>query len=258
MVFPYIGKGVIAYLNDLLVYNEDAESHAKLLEVLLKTLEGNEMYPNVSKCLFGCSEMAYLGYAVIGRGVTPRKEKVRAIEICKKMSEVEPQNAIYDQELLALVTALERWRRLLLHAEVTVPTDRRGLQYLLQLKGDKRARGRVARWSDFLVNFDRLTGKYKPGSEHAIADALTGLPIHKNTANVSKSNAQLVTHRAEEMSAIAHEIRGQLQASVSNSKHQRTTADNKMRCCKPGQIMKQKARRVEELIVDHHMFLSLA
>ncbi|KAL8424256.1 hypothetical protein Efla_002874 [Eimeria flavescens] len=56
------------------------------------------------------------------------------------MSEVEQRYPIYDQELLALVRALERQRRLLLHAESDSYTDHKGLQYLLQVEGDKPAR----------------------------------------------------------------------------------------------------------------------
>ncbi|KAL8435928.1 hypothetical protein Efla_003588 [Eimeria flavescens] len=97
---------------------------------------------------------------------------------CKKLSEVEQQYAIYDQKLLALVRALERRRRLLLHAEVTAYTDHRGLQYLLQHEGDKPVKGRLARWLEFSADFDRLTIKYRPGSENLIADALTRLTVY--------------------------------------------------------------------------------
>ncbi|KAL8439057.1 hypothetical protein Efla_007548 [Eimeria flavescens] len=85
--------------------------------------------------------------------------------LSKKMREFEQRYAIYDQELLALVTALERWRRLLLHVEVTVYRDQRVLQYLLHLKGHKPVRSRVARWLEYLADFGRLTTKYKLGSE---------------------------------------------------------------------------------------------
>ena len=45
----------------------------------------------------------------------------------------------------ALIAALQKWRTLLLHADVTAYTDHRALQYLLNIKGKKAARAREAR-----------------------------------------------------------------------------------------------------------------
>lgn len=70
-----------------------------------------------------------------------------------KMSEVESRYAIYDQELPALTKALAKWRRLLLTADLTAYTDRRGLQYLLEMKGCKQIKPRVARWLEILAGF---------------------------------------------------------------------------------------------------------
>ncbi|KAL8439194.1 hypothetical protein Efla_006623 [Eimeria flavescens] len=92
------------------------------------------------------------------------------------MSEAEQRYAIYDQELLALIRALER-----------------------------------------------LTIKYKPGSETLLADALSRLPIYNNTEKFSKSKAQLVVHGGEEMSAILHEIQGySMLLSLSESRQVKT------------------------------------
>ena len=280
MFFNYIGRGVIAYLDDLLVYSPDVESHAKLLERVLQILHNNKMYPKISKCHFGCDSIEYLGYRVSSSGITPSPEKVEAIRIwpeilqndtqvkqflgtvnycrmfmgpafadiarplveltkketpfewkdkhtaavktlknllinyvtlqvpdpskpyvlrtdasgyavggvleqdgkplgylSKKMSEAEQRYAIYDQELLALIRALEKWRRLLLVAPVTAYTDHRALQYLLKLKADKPLRGRVARWLDFLADFQQLRIEYLPGASNLVADALSRCPL---------------------------------------------------------------------------------
>ncbi|KAL8441804.1 hypothetical protein Emed_007482 [Eimeria media] len=261
MFFDYIGKGVIAYLDDLLVYAPSVQEHAALLDRVLKILK------------------QYLGYTVGQDGIKPSKAKVDAILIwpdemkdttavrqflglvnyCRmfmgpeyailadplnqllkkdvpfvwtqrhtaavqalrdrlanyttlqvpdlskpfilwtdasgiavgavleqegkplafmslKMSPVEQRYGIYDQELLALVRALERWRRLLLATDVTAYTDHRGLEYLTQLKNSKPVRGRVARWLDFLADFVNLKIVYKPGKSNIIADALSRCP----------------------------------------------------------------------------------
>ncbi|KAL8440068.1 hypothetical protein Efla_004052 [Eimeria flavescens] len=81
MLFPYIGKGVVAYFDGLLFYSKDVESHANLLKQVLKILEEIQMYSEISTYHFGCSELKYLGFAVSGKGVSPSKKKARAIEI---------------------------------------------------------------------------------------------------------------------------------------------------------------------------------
>lgn len=50
VLFPVIGRGVIAYLDDLLVYSSDVESHARVLERVLKSFKDNKMYLKISKC----------------------------------------------------------------------------------------------------------------------------------------------------------------------------------------------------------------
>ena len=84
-----------------------------------------------------------LGYAV--EAVLERQGRPLGF-LSKKMSPAEMRYAAYDQELLALIRALEKWRRLLITADVTTLTDQRGLQYLLKLNAEKPIRGRVARW----------------------------------------------------------------------------------------------------------------
>ena len=49
--------------------------------------------------------------------------------LSKKMSPAEMRCATCDQKLLALIRALEKWRRLLLTADVTAQTDHRALQW---------------------------------------------------------------------------------------------------------------------------------
>lgn len=79
-----------------------------------------------------------------------------------KMSEVERRYAVYDQELLALIKALSKWRRLLLPAEVTAYTGNRELQYLLQIENAKHVKPGVARWMEFLADFQNLKIITKP------------------------------------------------------------------------------------------------
>ena len=81
MFFNYIGKGVMVYMDDLLVYSKDEESHAELLAEVLEILWRNKMYPKFSKCQFGTRSIEYLGYNVSAEGIKPSKDKILAIEL---------------------------------------------------------------------------------------------------------------------------------------------------------------------------------
>ena len=103
------------------------------------------------------------------------------------MTAAEQWYSVYDQELLALISALQKWRRLLLLADVTAYTDHRALQYLLQSKGDKPARAREARWWDFLADFQNLKVVYKPGMHNIVADALSRCPYYTGEIKASEA-----------------------------------------------------------------------
>ncbi|KAL8441753.1 hypothetical protein Emed_007504 [Eimeria media] len=101
--------------------------------------------------------------------------------LSKKMNAAQLKYSTYQQELLALITALHKWQHLLRPAEVTAYTDHRSLQHLLTLKASDMPKGMVARWLDFLAEFPRLTITYKPGSDNVVADALSRNPAHRVT-----------------------------------------------------------------------------
>ncbi|CDJ50932.1 OSJNBa0061C08.12 protein, related [Eimeria brunetti] len=96
-----------------------------------------------------------------------------------KMSPAEQRYSVYDQELLALIRALEKWRQLLLVATVTAYTDHRALQYLTKMKTTKPIRPRVARWLEFLTDFQHLKVEYRPGANNVVADALSRCPYYQ-------------------------------------------------------------------------------
>ncbi|CDJ46488.1 OSJNBa0042F21.10 protein, related [Eimeria brunetti] len=96
-----------------------------------------------------------------------------------KMSPAEQRYSVYDQELLALTRALQKWRQLLLVATVTAYTDHKALQYLMKMKTTKPIRPRVARWLEFLMDFQDLKVEYRPGENSVVADALSLCPYYQ-------------------------------------------------------------------------------
>ncbi|CDJ54046.1 OSJNBa0042D13.18 protein, related [Eimeria brunetti] len=88
------------------------------------------------------------------------------------MSPAQQRYSIYDQ-LLALVTALDKWRYLLRGAKVAAYTDHQPVTYLQRINTQKPLRGRTARWLDFLAEFPDLTITYLQGTRNRVADALS-------------------------------------------------------------------------------------
>lgn len=290
MFFDLLGRGVVVYMDDVLLYSKTFEEHMELLECVLQRLLEHKMYPKFSKCKFATQSIEYLGYQVGADGLRPSPEKVSAIAVwptelendtqvrqflgtvnycrnfmgpefavlarplqqllksgaqflwtpehsaavqalkdrlinftnlslpdlskpfvlrtdasgyaigavleqdnkpigflSKRLTEVEMRYSTYEQELLAIIRALERWKHLLMTSETTVYTDHQALQYLTNLKADKPIRGKLARWLSFLDLFQRLTISYLPGATNVVADALSRCPLYAPKLSVSSS-----------------------------------------------------------------------
>lgn len=70
-------KGVEVFVDDILIYSEDWESHLKLFKEVVKRLKLNNIQVKQKKCCFGEKEVHYLGF-IIGNGqkrADPQKVK---------------------------------------------------------------------------------------------------------------------------------------------------------------------------------------
>ncbi|CDJ35189.1 OSJNBa0042F21.10 protein, related [Eimeria mitis] len=278
---PLLGQGVVAYLDDVLIYSPDLPSHVALLQQVLRIFLDQQFYPKFRKCKFSKQELTYLGYTISAEGIKPAEDKIKAIQSWPKvlandmqvrqflgtancfrmfmgpdyakvarqlvdlthkgapfqwtdlhtqavqrlkrrlidyttlqvpdatkpfelytdasgyaigavleqpgqpigflsqvMSPTQQRYSTYDQELLALVTALDKWAHLLRVSKVTAHADHQALTHLQQLRASKPLRGRTARWLDFLAEFPHLTITYLPGARNQVADALSRLACH--------------------------------------------------------------------------------
>ena len=49
---PFIGKFVVVYFDDILIYSKTEAEHIENLQMVLAVLQGSKLYVNLKKCSF--------------------------------------------------------------------------------------------------------------------------------------------------------------------------------------------------------------
>ncbi|KAM0004285.1 putative nucleotidyltransferase, Ribonuclease H [Helianthus debilis subsp. tardiflorus] len=75
----FIGKCVVVYFDDILVYSTNIEQHLEHLRQVFTVLRDQKLYANGKKCHFLTSEVIFLGYLVSRKGIRMDESKVSAI-----------------------------------------------------------------------------------------------------------------------------------------------------------------------------------
>ena len=71
---------MIIFLDDILVYSRDVETHVTHVQKTLEILRQNRLYAKVSKCAFFQSSMEYLGHIVSAEGLSMDLAKVQTVQ----------------------------------------------------------------------------------------------------------------------------------------------------------------------------------
>jgi hypothetical protein len=75
----FLGKFVIVYLDDILIFSKTLEEHLVHIRNVLDKLREEKLLINLKKCSFVKKELVYLGFVVSGEGLKMDPEKVKAI-----------------------------------------------------------------------------------------------------------------------------------------------------------------------------------
>jgi hypothetical protein len=76
----FIGRFVVVYFDDILVYSKDLNEHINHLQCVLDVLRKEKLYANLKKCSFCMEKVAFLGYVISAKGIEVDEEKVKAIK----------------------------------------------------------------------------------------------------------------------------------------------------------------------------------
>ncbi|XP_063923679.1 uncharacterized protein K02A2.6-like [Zophobas morio] len=91
-------KGVIAFMDDILVTGATEKEHLENLKLLFNKIQESGLKINLSKCSFFQKSVSYLGYTIDAEGLHPSNDKVKALTQMKQ-----PTNKVELQSFLGFV-----------------------------------------------------------------------------------------------------------------------------------------------------------
>ena len=128
------GLNCFPYLDDILIASNDCETHLKDLDAVFAKLSELGLILNHDKCIFGVSEISFLGCKISGSGIQPLHDRVDALTNFPLPSTI--------KELRRFLAMLNFYRRFLPHAAM-----KQGVLYEYT-KGKKKNDKTPIEWSE--------------------------------------------------------------------------------------------------------------
>jgi hypothetical protein len=84
----YLNQFMVVFINDILVYSQNEETHEDHLRLLIQKLRDNQLYAKFSKCDFWLKEVAFLGHIITHGGIKVDPGKISEILNWKQPKDV--------------------------------------------------------------------------------------------------------------------------------------------------------------------------
>jgi hypothetical protein len=73
----YLDKFVVVFIDDILIFSKNEETHDKHLRMVLQKLRENQIYAKLNKCEFWSKEVSFIGHIIFEGGISVDPSKVK-------------------------------------------------------------------------------------------------------------------------------------------------------------------------------------